>query len=507
MNKNPLTILRSVKISSPVFIKALMLICLLPLLYINVRTTHDWGDDFAQYILQAKNIFHPPVITQQVTGLENYTPQFRPGGFPLLLAPFLFFFGNNFYVLMLLNSVFLIATCLLAFQLFKSYFAVSVSFIMTMVFAYNPYLLRLKAEVMPEFLFTLLLVSGILIYKNKIRNYKIYTVLIAAALLLVKYSGIAFVLAIAAENLVSFYKTKEMKTGLKGISTAVLFFFIPFGIYFLINNIIFQLPLNVEGWYGRYFFSGNYFATVAENIVHYKQVFLYSYEQEVPQFVNLVIKTSALIFFLAGIILRWIRKPELQDFVFIFYIAILLAYPYTNGGYRFLFPVIPFALIYIVTGINFYVQLLPAKKIFLTELYLLVILFSYRINIKTIIRETPRVQSGPHESAFSECIDFIKQNTSASDCFMFPKPWAFALFSERKVIPLTGNNNSVAFNNAINKHHVNYILACTDQTSELFDSNFLNLVYNERSCKKIWNNNDYIIFSKGNERVSQSEHY
>ena len=29
---------------------------LLPLFYINVKDSHDWGDDFAQYFIQARNI-------------------------------------------------------------------------------------------------------------------------------------------------------------------------------------------------------------------------------------------------------------------------------------------------------------------------------------------------------------------------------------------------------------------------------------------------------------------
>ena len=42
---------------------AALFILLLPLFYINVKSTHDWGDDFAQYINEAKNIGEHKNIT------------------------------------------------------------------------------------------------------------------------------------------------------------------------------------------------------------------------------------------------------------------------------------------------------------------------------------------------------------------------------------------------------------------------------------------------------------
>ena len=73
-------------------------IVFLPLLFINVRNSSDWGDDFAQYIHQAGNIVKG--IPQSETGFiysqENYIgPQAYPVGFPLLLAPAYAVAGNN----------------------------------------------------------------------------------------------------------------------------------------------------------------------------------------------------------------------------------------------------------------------------------------------------------------------------------------------------------------------------------------------------------------------------
>ena len=72
---------------------ALAILLLLPLFFLNVKTSHDWGDDFAQYLIQAKNIVHHHSQTDNsliYNGQVNcYSLPAYPVGFPLLLKPFI----------------------------------------------------------------------------------------------------------------------------------------------------------------------------------------------------------------------------------------------------------------------------------------------------------------------------------------------------------------------------------------------------------------------------------
>ena len=84
--------------SDPRYVIVIAAILFLPLLFLGTRTSHDWGDDFAQYIHQAANIVKG--IPQSETGFiysqQNYIgPQAYPVGFPLLLAPVYALAGNN----------------------------------------------------------------------------------------------------------------------------------------------------------------------------------------------------------------------------------------------------------------------------------------------------------------------------------------------------------------------------------------------------------------------------
>ncbi len=63
--------------------------CLLPLLFFNIKNSHDWGDDFAQYLIEAKNISQGlPLGHSGFVENPNYIlgPNCYPPVFPLIIA-------------------------------------------------------------------------------------------------------------------------------------------------------------------------------------------------------------------------------------------------------------------------------------------------------------------------------------------------------------------------------------------------------------------------------------
>jgi 4-amino-4-deoxy-L-arabinose transferase-like glycosyltransferase len=70
---------------------------------VTLKNGHNWGGDFAQYILCAKNILEGKGYMQNVL----FDPvDIYPPGFPLLLTPFIKIFGINFKWLKTLNIIF-----------------------------------------------------------------------------------------------------------------------------------------------------------------------------------------------------------------------------------------------------------------------------------------------------------------------------------------------------------------------------------------------------------------
>jgi len=84
----------------------ILLITITPLILINIFTLkegHNWGGDFAQYIIHALNILNGRPYTD---GIMLKTPLVYPPGFPYLLAPVIQFTGVHFPSLKMLNIIF-----------------------------------------------------------------------------------------------------------------------------------------------------------------------------------------------------------------------------------------------------------------------------------------------------------------------------------------------------------------------------------------------------------------
>ncbi|MBP6342890.1 MAG: hypothetical protein KA403_03040, partial [Candidatus Omnitrophica bacterium] len=69
---------------------------------ISLNDGHNWGDDFAQYILHALNLVEHKPYSENIA-LDLWTVV--PPGFPLLLSSIIYWSGINFKILKFLNIV------------------------------------------------------------------------------------------------------------------------------------------------------------------------------------------------------------------------------------------------------------------------------------------------------------------------------------------------------------------------------------------------------------------
>ena len=154
--------------------KLLCILLLLPLLHINIRDSHNWGDDFAQYLMQARNIVEGK--SQKDNGLVfdsrsgEYALQAYPVGFPLLLAPVYHQSGLSIRPYLLLLSAMLLVLGFLLFHYLKNEFGAVSALALVLLFIYNPWTLQLKTEILSEIPFTLFLFVLILFYSSIRKN-------------------------------------------------------------------------------------------------------------------------------------------------------------------------------------------------------------------------------------------------------------------------------------------------------------------------------------------------
>lgn len=389
----------------------------LPLFFVNIKNSFDWGDDYAYYILKAKDIATGSSGVKLMMD-ESYAPSIRPPVFPVLLSPVYSCFGTNPLAYNYFSSVVLILVLVICwFYFFKDvngwtgvFFTVSLAFI--------PYTLKLKSELPIELPLMLFIYSALLFIKLK--RYAIAFVFIIIACL-TKYTALAMIPVFAFFYIIDF-KRKVVRNK-KQLAAIIV----------MASLLIAYVLLNFSGvtWYRQHFISGNLIERIATNFNYYMHVFFNAFEQEVPSIINLGIKWLIVILFLAGFILSVSKRMQAHVLFFVFYLIIILIYDYGKGGYRFIFPLMPVVFFYFYQTLNFLSDKLKLETFYLGAAFVLVLMISFSKNILKI-KVDENVITGPQQTEFLQMADVLKKNLSDSGTVFFAKPFLTALYAHRK---------------------------------------------------------------------------
>ncbi|MEO5569297.1 MAG: glycosyltransferase family 39 protein, partial [Bacteroidia bacterium] len=375
----------------------------LHLFFINVKDSHDWGDDFAQYIHQAENISKG--ILQTETGyIYNkdyalYSPPLYFTGFPLVLAPVYAIAGNNMLAFSYLISAFLFFSALIFFRFFISYFKPVTSCLLVLIIVCNPWMLDYKMEIGSDIPFTFFLFLSILFYLNSKKSVRAFILLgmLAGFLISIRSIGVAFALAVVVNELLKIKQetasNKKKQTGL----LIIIFLVVCAAFFVLLNNVIFNIPLlNLQSSASLFTFNDLY-KTILKNCNYYFDIFqtLFSTPPEnIYALFSTLIKSSALSLLLLGFYLRIKRGMEFIDFLFIFYMLVLYVYPYSASGYRFLIPVTPILLLLVAEGLYFLMTAFQWKKNILYGLCIISFYTVYKYDWEIILGKQNYILQG-----------------------------------------------------------------------------------------------------------------
>jgi len=125
---------------------------------------HAWGDDFAQYILQARALASGQMVdylraTTFVAQNSESTfpaPITVPWGLPLLLAPVWLLFGTKLLAFKLVLTIAYVLFLIGFFFLSRTRLSTAESLLLTAVLAFNPLLLRAQNDILTDIPFLLL---------------------------------------------------------------------------------------------------------------------------------------------------------------------------------------------------------------------------------------------------------------------------------------------------------------------------------------------------------------
>jgi 4-amino-4-deoxy-L-arabinose transferase-like glycosyltransferase len=488
--------------------RILVILLFLPVLFINIRSNHDWGDDFAQYIHQAENIVSG--IPQSETGFvyneENYIgPAAYPSGFPLLLAPVYAIFGNKMQAFIACISVFYLALAFALIFFYRRYFSPLAALVLTFIMIYNPQLLLFKQEVMSDLPFTFFLVMALLWYPSiKAGNYTRMVVFgcLVGFIMMIRSVGFVLVMAIATDQLISFFRErKQMKINheeripfLRAAVFPFLLVITPLLVYFLVNSLVFHIPSSGSlRDYLYFYYSGNFLATIPANLEQYVEVFRYMYTPVtgVFRFASLIMGSVFLTMALLGFIRKLTTRLEVFDLFFIFYILILLIFPNNYSAYRLLIPTGFLLLFYAAQGfksIRLPFFLGGRNRAIILGLLMFAMFIPGIINVAGA-KNT--VLEGPQQEETIRAFKYISANVADSSVIVFVKPRALALYTGKKgmVDPFTADPTEI--HTQLMDAGADYLLIHEKLTREPM-KRYCRLL--KTRAKQVWKNRTYTLY-------------
>lgn len=415
-----------------------VLIIVLVSIFFNIGTLndgHNWGDDFAQYIINARNVIeHKPYAS----GIMLDNDVVYPPGLPLLLAPVLTIFGLKFKLLKVINILsWYLSLFFLYFILLRNE-SKRIAQMAVVFLALSSYFFVYKQNVLsdlPFFLFVSLSFYAFERWRNissKDHDHLFFAALLLSmtAALWVRSAGV--VLFAAALFYFIFIKRDNRAWA------SVL-------IVFIINEL---LLLSWMGWHAG--FCGripdeflrdisHQFPTVFRSLWFFFCPLQTVFGRPLYNIVDPFVSVSAPIFYLI-LIWSFVRGLRLKNLSFIecfsfFYISLLIFWSGFNdspGGFtRFVLPLLPFVFISIGRLSEFLKQFKFDFSPWVRVVFLVLLL----INISNIIINrdfNDDVFNVPENIAL---FDWIKQNMKPEEHFMFWKPRALALFTQREGTP------------------------------------------------------------------------
>lgn len=412
--------------------------------FFSLTAGHEWGDDFASYIMQAGSIVDGS--TREFVLRNSFTihessfqigPVAYPWGYPLILSPVYALKGNSPLALKLPTLFFFAGflACLSALWR-KTDLTQSENLLLVALFAFNPVMVSFLDQILSDipFLFFAML-TLFLIKAAAMRNIAWYVVVgaVLAIAASIRSTGIVLLLSFLIVKVYELWRSRDNRTAFRTIMQNIFIVCGVFGLMRLLYALLF--PGGEESYFEHY--QAFQLQTVFEFINKYFLLFQEFFGQTpVWKYLYYVL----FIFFLIGIWVRW--KQEMFFIVFfLLWMVLLVTWPPWQG-IRFIFPVLPIFIYFTFRGMKFVVlDLLSAKyqPVGYAVLYgfwlFVVVLFLFHSGSHAYANlQNGRSIPGAYDAHSMEMYDYIKKDTSPDSVLIFFKPRAMRLMTGHDAI-------------------------------------------------------------------------
>ncbi len=402
-----------------------LLMCISCLLFaFSVAPWHNWGDDYASYIMQAQSILQGNIAdfieknTYMVNNTDDITmaPVAYPWGLPLYLAVVISAFGTSVYFLKISIFLTFLAFISLLYVYLRKLLTPRQNFFILACFALNSYMYAFMQNILSDIPFMLLSTWGIFFLHDAMRH-KALTIkklliftLIVWMTASIRGNGILLLCLVPIVQIVTFVRFRNKE---------ILFYVAPYALYLLLG-FGYKLIFPAQSSAYMSIFQVMTVDTIIANIKYYSVIFSQFFL--IPSPYGLMLFSMTIPSCICGM-----YKNFSKDYLFIIYsaltIALLIVFPPTQG-LRYVFPVLPFWLYFTIIGIGARLDKMPIKYLALCTCLL------FSITHLTYKQHGSLIQS-PYSKNSQEVFAYIRNNTEENARITFFKPRALRLETGR----------------------------------------------------------------------------
>lgn len=409
-----------------------------------LRAGHDWGGDFALYILHAKNIAEgrayaatPFVYNPHA---PSHSPKAYPPVYPLILALPYSLWNLDYRAFKLVNLGFF-AGALWALYLFaRARLDAPHSVMLILLTGLAPIFWELKDQVLPDVpylcvtLITLVCVRFFYSHGWVIRRPWAAGAVagtLAAAAYGLRAIGLVMVLAIVVYGLVEFRKAWQFLIAVCGIFAlwAFLFAYLGYGNGSYLAQLRF-MPL----------------ATARAYLQAWGYIFYTGYG---PAKLQYVLAAPVALLAARGFYRRLRQMAEPAEAYVLLYMALLLIWS-TGYGVRYLAPILPLLLCYVFEDFQ------RRRKKWVTAIVLGTICLSFALRYTTLPFGKP--MDGVLNLEFQRMAAYVRSTAGTSDTYLFWNPRVLALYTGAKAACFSdpGQHDNEAFYKGLGVSHMVY---------------------------------------------------
>jgi hypothetical protein len=406
---------------------------------------HQWGDDFAWYILQAKSIWNGTTnefIQQSAFTNDQSTtyvgPLAYPWGYPLILVPSYAIKGIHPLALKIPTLFFYAGFLVCLYLLMKARLSQAESLLLVSLFAFNPLLLQFLDQILSDIPYLFFSTLSLWLITKEGRRRSQQNILIGVSIFLVTFLRATGILLLGCFLIVECFKLINHRRDWETAKQIILdssVVCVSFLLLWIANSVLF--PGSGDSYLSQY--AGLSVDKVRNSIAAYFNVYsLFFGEATGWRYLYCIL----VVFFLIGAWTRW--KEQLFFLLFfVLWMIVHIAYPYWQGP-RYIFPILPIFIYFAFQGMKFVIQKLPEKdtqigyRTFYGFWSLITIVFLFNSGLNAYINlQHDRAINGPFDQYSNQVYKYIREDTPANSVIIFFKPRVMVLMTDHRTIMST----------------------------------------------------------------------